>query len=307
MYRKIILAGGSGYLGKVLASYYKDKATNIIVLSRSKREDRENIRFVLWDGVNKGPWVQELEGADLLINLCGKNVNCRYTEKNRKAILRSRIEPTKLLGEVIADLSEPPACWIQLASATIYRHAEDHFQDEDQGATGTGFSVDVCKAWEETFWNCKIPRTKKVLLRVGIVLGRSDGVMPRLKNLVKWGMGGRQGNGRQYISWIHEQDLARITEWVVENGNEGDTYNATSPEAIQNADLMKLLRQTYGIPFGLPAPQWLLEAGALLIGTETELILKSRWVYPGLLLKKGFQFHFAKAEHAIHEIWSCRV
>ena len=307
MYRKIILAGGSGYLGKVLANYYREKATAIIVLSRSRREDRENIRFVHWDGTNKGPWVQELEGADLLVNLTGKNVNCRYTEKNRREILRSRIDPTKLLGEAIAGLSKPPACWIQFASATIYRHAEDHFQDEERGETGTGFSVDVCRAWENNFWNCNTPQTKKVLLRVGIVLGRSDGVLPRLKNLVKLGMGGPQGNGRQYISWIHEQDLARITEWVLENGKDGDFYNATAPEAIQNSALMKLLRQAYGVPFGLPAPQWLLEAGAVLIGTETELILKSRWVYPGRLLKKGFQFSFAKAEQAVHEIRSCRV
>jgi uncharacterized protein (TIGR01777 family) len=306
MHRKIILAGGSGYLGQVLADHYRDKATNIIVLSRSKREDRDNIRFVQWDGVNKGPWVQELENADLLVNLSGKNVNCRYTEKNRREILRSRIEPTKLLGEAIAHLTEPPACWIQFASATIYRHAEDHYQDEEGGEIGRGFSIDVCRDWEKAFWNCNTPRTKKVLLRVGIVLGRSDGVLPRLKNLVKMGMGGKQGNGRQYISWIHEQDLARITEWVTENGKDGDIYNATSPEAIQNADLMKLLRQTYGIPFGLPAPRWLLEAGAVLIGTETELILKSRWVYPGRLLKKGFQFRFAIAEHAVHEIWSFR-
>lgn len=307
MFTKIVLAGGSGYLGQVLADYYKDKAKEIIILSRHTHSSQNNIHFRVWDGRTKGEWARCLEGCDLLINLCGKNVNCRYTKENQKEIFRSRLEPTALLGEVVSKLKSPPKAWIQIASATIYRHAEDHHQDEDKGETGTGFSVEVCKAWEKTFWEVEAPQTRKVLLRVGIVFGRSDGMVPRLKNLVKLGLGGKQGTGTQYVSWIHEQDLARITEWVYDNGANGEIYNCTSPGAIQNKNLMALFRKTMGVPVGLPAPQWLLEIGAMIIGTETELILKSRWVFPKHLLEKGFQFQFDNPDHAIRDILSCRV
>jgi uncharacterized protein (TIGR01777 family) len=307
MLNKIVLAGGTGYLGQVLCDYYIDKANEIVVLSRSKHPSQNNIHFEAWDGRTRGEWTKHLENCDLLVNLCGKNVNCRYAKKNREEIFRSRLEPTALLGKVIADLKNPPKVWINLASATIYRHAEDHYQDEDNGNIGTGFSIEVCKAWEKTLFEAHTLHTKKIALRTGIVLGRRDGVIPRLKNLVCIGMGGKQGNGQQYISWIHEQDFARITEWTFENGKDGEIYNCTSPFAIQNKDFMKMLRKTIGIPFGLSTPQWLLEIGAFIIGTETELILKSRWVYPKRLLVKGYQFLYEKPDHAIHEILSCRV
>jgi len=156
----------------------------------------------------------------------------------------------------------------------------------------------------ENFLGSKYTCHKKILLRVGLVMGRKDGIIPRLKNLVKFGMGGKQGHGNQYISWIHEQDLARITEWVYNNGKNEEIYNCTSPRAIQNKDLMKLFRKEIGIPFGLPTPQWLLEIGAFIIGTETELILKSRWVYPKYLSERGYVFLYEMPEDAIHEILS---
>lgn len=307
MFNKIVLAGGTGYLGQVLCNYYREKANQIVVLSRSKQGNQSNIHFEIWNGKSRGAWTKHLENCDLLINLCGKNVNCRYTKKNREEIFRSRIEPTALLEEVVMDLENPPKVWINLASATIYRHAEDRCQDEETGDIGSGFSVEVCKAWENSFFKLHTTRTRKIALRAGIVLGRRDGVIPRLKNLICIGMGGRQGNGQQYISWIHEQDFVRITEWVYDNGKDGEIYNCTSPEAIQNKDFMKLFRKEVGVPFGLPAPRWLLQLGASAIGTETELILKSRWVYPRHLIDRGFHFQFAKPVHALREILSCRV
>ena len=307
MFNKIVLAGGTGYLGQVLCNYYKEKAQEIVILIRSKHPSENNIHFEVWDGRTRGEWTKHLANCDLIINLCGKNVNCRYTKKNREEIFRSRLEPTALLGKVIADMKNPPKVWINLASATIYRHAEDHYQDEDSGDIGTGFSIEVCKAWERTFFEAITSHTKKIALRTGIVMGREDGVIPPLKNLVRIGLGGKQGHGQQYISWIHEQDFARITEWVYHNGNNGDIYNCASPFAIQNKDFMKILRKAIGIPFGLSTPQWLLEIGASIIGTETELILKSRWVYPKCLLEKGYTFLYEKPDHAIHEIFSCRV
>ncbi|TKC08701.1 TIGR01777 family oxidoreductase [Pedobacter frigoris] len=306
-YNNIVIAGGNGYLGKVLARYYRDLAEKVIILSRKPQPADGNVETVLWDGKTEGSWTAVLQGADLLVNLCGKNVNCRYTAKNRKEIIASRVIPSLLLGQVIAGLSNPPKLWITVTSATIYRHAEDHAQDEETGDIGYGFSIDVCKQWEEAFLAVPTPlMTRKVALRMGIVLGRNDSVFPRLLNLVKVGLGGRQGDGEQYISWIHEYDVARCMEWLMRNEVDG-VLNCVAPEAVKNATFMKLMRDAYGVPFGLPSPQWLLEIGVLMIGTEMELILKSRWVAPKRLLDAGFNFQFSNARHAIHDILSLRV
>jgi len=307
MYNKIILAGGSGYLGEVLKCYYQNKAKHIIILSRQHAKTSGNISYIKWDGLTMGDWADQLENADLLVNLCGKNVNCRYTPENRKAIIDSRVIPTRLLGQAVGLLQDPPKVWLQCASATIYRHAEDVQQDELRGDIGTGFSVDVCNAWEAAFNELDITPVRKVLLRVSMVMGRNDGVFPRLKNLVLTGLGGHQGTGYQMISWIHELDFARATEWILQHNDMEGVFNITAPVAVNNRKFMKSLRETYGVPFGLPAPQWLLELGASIIGTETELILKSRWVYPQRLLQSGFRFQFQEASHAIHEIASSRV
>jgi len=306
-YKKIVLAGGNGYLGGVLAGYYRHIAEEVIILSRKPKATDHNIKTILWDGKTKGDWIQEIEGADMLVNLCGKNVNCRYTLKNREEIIRSRVIPTALLNEVVGELSSPPALWINITSATIYRHAEDFAQDEATGQIGYGFSIDVCRQWEDAFFSEYKAPVRKVALRMGIVLGRSDSVFPRLLNLVRFGLGGKQGNGRQYVSWVHEQDVARSTEWILDHAEMNGVINCTAPEAIKNADLMYALRKSYGMPIGLPTPAWLLNIGARIIGTETELILKSRWVAPKRLLDSGYQFLFTKADYAIDDILSLRV
>lgn len=305
-YHKVVLAGGNGYLGTVLAQYYKELASEVVILSRKPAPAINNITTIVWDGKTEGDWVKALESADLLINLCGKNVNCRYTPQNKQEIISSRIVPTALLGKVITGLSHAPKLWINVTSATIYRHAEDHAQDEASGEIGYGFSIDVCKQWEQTFFDTVTPDTRKVALRMGIVLGHNDGVFPRLLNLVKLGMGGKQGDGEQYVAWVHEHDVARITDWLMQHPDIDGVINCTAPEAVKNHELMRLIRRAYGIPVGLPAPQWLLEIGAMVIGTETELILKSRWVSPRRLLDAGFRFQFPQAQHAIHDILSIK-
>ncbi|HEY0749910.1 MAG TPA: TIGR01777 family oxidoreductase [Chitinophagaceae bacterium] len=307
MINKLVLAGGTGFIGHILMDYFKDKANEILILNRQRQGKEGIVEWIKWDGRTAGEWVKKMEGTDLLVNLCGKNVNCRYTEKNKKAIFSSRLEPTELLGTVINTLSQPPKLWIQAASATIYRHAEDHPQDEAGGEKGSGFSVDVCKTWESLFWKQQTPHTRKVVLRIALVMGRSDGVIPRLKNMVLAGLGGKQGSGNQYIFWVHQQDLARIIEWLYDHPAASGTYNVSAPEAVQNHQFMKIMRQAIGVPFGLPSPQWLLELGAKIIGTETELILKSRWVYPKRLLEEGFTFQYPKAAPAIREILSTRT
>lgn len=300
-YSKIVLAGGQGYMGQVLTQHFKDKSEQIIVLSRRPRPYQGNVQTLVWDAQHPGKWVGQIDGADLLVNLCGKNVNCRYTPANKKEIIDSRVLPTTLLGQVITTMPHPPKLWINVTSATIYRHADDRPQDEETGEIGQGFSVDVCQQWEESFFAASTPHTRKVALRMGMVLGKSDGVFPRLKNLVRIGMGGKQGNGRQKIAWIHEMDMARIMEWLMEHPLDG-VVNATAPEAISNQAFMQTLRTACGVPFGLPMPQWLLEVGAVVIGTETELILKSRWVKPQRLLLTGYPFLFPTISSAINDI-----
>ena len=305
-YKKIVLAGGNGYLGTVLAKYYKDLADEVIILARKQAPVVDNIHTAVWDGQTENGWTVHLSGADMLINLCGKNVNCRYTEKNKAEIVRSRVVPTELLGKVINKMTDPPNLWINVASATIYRHAEDHPQDEETGEIGYGFSIDVCNSWENAFFKTETPHTRKIALRMGIALGQNGSVFPRLLNLVKIGMGGQQGDGRQYIAWVHEHDVARSTQFLMDHPELEGIFNCTAPEAARNADFMQAMRKGYGMPIGLPAPQWLLEIGAIVIGTETELILKSRWVKPKRLLDAGFTFQYEKAEHAIHDILSIR-
>ncbi|QPH38279.1 TIGR01777 family oxidoreductase [Pedobacter endophyticus] len=302
IYRKIILAGGNGYLGGLLAQHFSALAEEVIILSRSLQAAKGNIKTVLWNGKTEGKWCKQLENADLLVNLCGKNVNCRYTPKNQEKIINSRVIPTRLLGKTIIGLTNPPKLWINITSATIYRHAEDRPQDEYTGEIGDGFSVDVCKAWESSFFESETPQTRKIALRMGIVLGRTDSAFPRLLNLVRFGLGGKQGNGRQYVNWVHEQDAVRTIEWLLNNDSISGVVNCTSPHAVTNKALMQAIRKAYGFGFGLPAPEWLLAIGARIIGTETELILKSRWVEPAVLLANGFEFKHATIDEAVHDI-----
>jgi uncharacterized protein (TIGR01777 family) len=303
-YSKIVLAGGNGYLGTVLAKYFSPLTDEVIVLARKAKATTGNIKTLVWDGQNAGDWTTSLQDADLLVNLCGKNVNCRYTKKNKKEIFASRLIPTRLLGEVIKSLTNPPKLWINITSATIYRHAEDREQDELTGEIGDGFSIEVCKAWEASFFENETPKTRKVALRMGIVLGLQDGAFPRLLSLVKLGMGGKQGNGEQYVSWVHELDAARSIEWLHQHNEIKGVVNCTAPGAIKNQAFMRSIRKAYGVSIGLPAPAWLLTIGAKIIGTETELILKSRWVKPGVLLAGGFEFKYREIDGAVEELIS---
>lgn len=298
---KIILAGGSGFIGTVLQRYYST-AKEVIVLSRRPQPARGNVRTVIWDGRTPGAWVNELEGADLLVNLTGKSVNCRYTPRNKREILSSRLDATRVLGEAVRSLRSPVKVWIQCASATIYRHAEDRFMDEYAGETGVGFSVDVCRQWEKEFDEQCTPHTRRITLRIAIVLSAVEGALPRLVNLVRCGLGGAMGGGRQYISWVHERDVVRCIDWLYRNPMSAGVYNCSSPEPVRNATFMQLLRYICGIRFGFYTPAWLLRFGAWLIGTETELILKSRWVMPTRLVREGYRFKYMSLSLALRQI-----
>lgn len=303
-YKKIILAGGSGQIGTALKDYFKDKAEDIVILSRRAKAPEGNIRTMIWDGATAGDWYKELEAADILVNLAGKNVNCRYTEKNKKEIFDSRTNSVRALSMAVRKCTVAPKLWIQCASATIYRHAEDRPMTEENGEPGQGFSVEVCKLWEKTFHEetAGFHQTRKVILRTSIVLGKHEGAFPRLRNLVKYGLGGQQGNGRQWVSWIHERDVAGIVEWVARHKEIEGVFNCTSPHPIKNKEFMREIRGVYGKSIGLPAPAWLLAMGAVIIGTETELILKSRWVLPERILETGYEFRYPSIKEALGEL-----
>lgn len=304
--KKLVLAGGSGFLGSLLAAHFKNSFDDIVVLARKAKPPHQNIRFAIWDGQSLGAWQAELNNADVLINLTGKNVNCRYTQKNKNEILASRLDSTRVLGAAIRAANNPPNIWIQCASSTIYEHSFEP-NDENSNKIGNDFSMTVCKEWEQTFWEESCTATKKILLRTAIVLGRDGGAWPVMEHLLRFGLGGTQGTGRQMISWIHEYDFARAVEWLLVHGKPNGVYNVCSPTVVSNKDFMQTARHVMKIPFGLPSPKWLLELGSAIIQTETELVLKSRYVSPKNLLTEGFMFQFEHLEQAIQNLISDRT
>lgn len=301
--KKVILAGGSGFLGKCIINHFKSNA-QIIVLTRGEPRNNENVQYVQWDGKTLGTWAELFEDSDVLINLNGKSVDCRYTESNKKLIYSTRLASTEVLGKAVQKCKNPPKLWINSSSATIYRHALDRPMDEETGDIGTGFSVDVCQQWEKIFNSIQTVSTRKVAMRTAIVLGRDGGALKPLKNLAKLGVGGKQGAGNQYFSWIHEQDFVSIIDFIVEHDELNGAINVSNPNPITNEHIMQALRKVVGIPFGLPMPGWLLELGAILIGTETELVLKSRRVIPKRLHDAGYEFQFTKIENALADLCS---
>lgn len=293
---KIIIAGGSGYLGNLLINHFKkDKNNEIYILTRSRIPSIDNVHYLTWNAKNKGDWTTFLEDSDVLINLTGKSVNCRYTEKNKTEIYKSRLDSTQVLCEVVQALKNPPKVFIQSSSATIYRHSEDKLMREDNGEIGNDFSIDVCKKWEATFSKYKFTKTKKIITRTSIVLGNNGGAFPLMKRLIKFGLGGKQGNGNQFISWIHEEDYIRAIQFLITQ--DSGIYNLCVPNPIKNKYFQSELRKKLHIPFGLNTPEWILKIGAKIIGTETELLLKSRNIYPQNLLEKGFVFKTNKFEN----------
>ena len=303
-HQKIVIPGGAGYLGKALAAYFADLGFEIIILSRQpKNSSQKNIRFVAWDGENLGDWQQEFEGAAAVINLAGRTVNCRYNETNKKEIYDSRLKSTKVVGEAITKCSVPPKVWLNASSATIYRDAEDRPMDEATGEIGIGFSVDVCRQWEQVFNEAMTPQTRKIALRTSIVFGKgAGGPYEAFRNAVKLGLGGAMGSGTQFVSWIHLEDFCRSLQWLLEHEELTGAFNLASPNPKKNSDFMRDFRQACGMPFGLPAMDWMLEIGAFFLQTETELLLKSRRVVPTRLLDSGFVFKYPNFDSALSAI-----
>jgi uncharacterized protein len=308
MKRRIILAGGSGFLGKALVQHFVARGDEVIVLTRSPRERSDGAKEVVWDAKSLGEWIKWIEGAEVVINLAGKSVDCRYNEPNRKAIINSRVDSTRILGEAIAKCQQPPRVWLNSSSATIYRHTFDKLMDEsgETGATPEAkdeFSIEVIRAWERALDEAQTPATRKVAMRITLVFGRDGGVFPVLRRLARLGLGGKMGSGRQYVSWIHVTDFLRAVEWLVDKDELNGPVNLAAPNPLPNREMMRLIRDACGVPFGLPATEWMLEVGAFLIRTETELIIKSRRVVPGRLLGSGFKFQYPDFPGALRNLF----
>ncbi len=297
---KIVLPGGSGQVGTLLARAFHQDGHEVAVLSRKLYQ--APWRVAVWDAETIGDWAGEVDGVDAVINLAGRSVNCRYTPENRRLIKESRVLSTRAVGEAIASAKQPPKVWLQASTATIYAHRYDAPNDELTGILGGAepdvpdtwrFSIDVARSWEQAADDADTPRTRKAKLRSAMVMSPDPGgVFNVLLRLVRHGLGGTEGNGRQYLSWIHGADFVRAVYWIIEREHLDGVVNLSSPKPLPNAEFMRVLRRAWGTPLGQPATKWMLEIGTFLMQSETELVLKSRRVVPARLLQDGFEFQF---------------
>ena len=309
---KIVIPGGTGQVGTLLAGVFHGDGHEVVTLGRHPMT--APWRVVRWDpGVFAG-WPEVIDGADAVINLAGRSVNCRYTQRNRNEILQSRVATVRAVGRAIQNAQRPPAVWLQASTATIYAHRYDAANDERSGVIGGTepgapdtwrFSIDVATAWEGALDEISTPRTRKVKLRSAMIMSPDrGGIFDTLLGLVRRGLGGRAGDGRQYVSWIHEADFVRAIDWLIEREHLDGAVNLASPNPLPQKEFMSALRRAWGTAIGLPATKWMLEVGALFLRTETELILKSRRVVPGRLLEDGFELRFPDWPAAAAEL--CR-
>jgi len=297
---KIVIPGGSGHIGTILARAFHARGDQVVVLSRNPAA--APWRVAAWDATTVGKWTQYIDGADVVINLAGRSVNCRYNQKNKEAIMQSRVASTRAVGSAIRESARPPGVWLQASTATFYAHRFDAPNDEYTGVPGGAeprlpaawrFSVDVVRAWEMAVTASNVPQTRTVLMRSAMTMSPDrGGVFDVLLGLVRRGLGGRAGNGRQYVSWIHDDDFVRAVDFLIARDDISGPVNLASPHPLPNAEFMRELRRAWGARIGLPAPRWVLVLGAVVMGTETELVLKSRRVVPAVLQRSGFEFHF---------------
>ena len=313
---KVVIPGGSGQVGTIVARALHADGHDVVVLSR-KPQTPSSWRTVAWDGATSGLWTREVDGSDVVINLTGRSVNCRYTPNHRQEILDSRVKSTRAIGDAIAQARRPPRVWLQASTATIYAHRRDAPNDEATGLIGGhepgapsawNFSIVVAQAWEDALHQAATPKTRKVALRSAMTMSPdAGGIFDTLLTLVRRGLGGSAGDGRQFVSWIHYEDFVRATRWLIDHDEIAGAVNVAAPDPVPNEEFMRTLREASGTRVGLPATKWMLEIGAVFMRTETELILKSRRVVPGRLLQSGFVFNYPTWNAAARDLcqrWS---
>ena len=300
--RTVVLAGASGFIGRYFRARFEKDGWTVRTISRRGSKGAPSAAW----GDDDVRLARVLDGAELLVNLAGRSVSCRYNDRNKAAILESRVSTTAALGRAIALCRQPPSTWLNASTGTIYRNAVDRPQSERDGEPGTGFSVDVASAWEAELDAAVTPGTRKIPLRIAIVLGRGGGALRPFANLARLGLGGRMGPGTQKFSWIHVEDLYRCVRFLHARKDITGPVNVASPDVVTNRELMRMVRRAYGARFGIPTPAWLLRLGAVLIRTETELVLKSRWVQPEKLLDAGFVYSQPELGRALQQIAKAR-
>jgi uncharacterized protein (TIGR01777 family) len=300
----IVIFGANGFLGRYLTRHFARNGKEVVAIARSREGWSGDGMFLEWDGKTLGPWALALEGAEVVINLAGRSVNCRYTEENRQLIKQTRVDATRVIGEAINNCKIPPKTWLNASTATWYRHAEDKPQNDWLGEPGEGFSCEVAQAWEDAFFGADIPSaTRKLALRIGMVLANEDAtVYDVLRKLTARGLGGTMGDGNQRLSWIHMEDFLRAVDFVINDPFLDGTINVTAPEFPTNREWMRIFREAVGMPVGLPATKWMLKIGAWLMRTETELVLKSRWAESVRLRDAGFRWRWARAVDAVADL-----
>lgn len=305
---RVVLAGGSGFLGRALAEEFVREGYEVVVLTRTpSKRSRANVREVAWDGRNvSASWVRELEGATVVVNLTGRSVDCRYTAANRREILESRVNSVEAVGRAIRACAEAPRVLVQASSLAIYGDAGTRVCDEHAPA-GKGFPVDVYLQWERAFDSLELPSTRKVLLRIGFVLGRDGGALPTLARLARFYLGGATGDGHQYISWLHARDFCRLVLWCVERTDAAGVFNATGPAPVTNAEFMCELRCALKRPWSLRTPAWLVRLGAFFLRTEAELALTGRRCIPDRLVEMNFKFLYTNLESALVDLLQPRA
>lgn len=286
--KKVVIAGGTGFLGKALYKHLSNANYEVSILTRKPTA----AHHVSWDGQTEGEWTDLIHEAGVVINLCGKSVDCRYTTANKKGILDSRIIPTQLLNKVIANAPQKPSVFINASSGTVYIHSEDTPMTEENGIIGDDFSMNIVKQWEKAFYETQIVGVRKAALRTSIVLGEGGGALPKLLQITKLGLGGKQGDGNQMVSWIHIDDFCSAVARIITTPELAGSINITSPNPIKNEVFMKAIRGIVKPPFHINQPKWLLEIGAIFMRTETELLFKSRYAIPKILMDNNFKFEF---------------
>jgi uncharacterized protein (TIGR01777 family) len=296
---KIVVPGGSGQVGRVLVEALRGRGHEVVVLSRG---GARGPGVVAWDGRTLGPWADEVDGADAVINLAGRSVNCRYQKWNLTEMLASRIDSTRAVARAIEAASRPPRVWLQASTATIYAHRFDAPNDEAAGVLGGHepdapgywrFSIEIAQAWERELAAADTSRTRRVAMRMAVVMAPDrDGTFGILHRITRLGLGGPIAGGAQYVSWIHDHDLARAVAWLLDREDVEGPVNLAAPEPLPQRELMRALRAAAGVPVGVPATRWMMEVAAALHRTDTELLLKSRRVVPARLLDAGFRFDF---------------
>jgi uncharacterized protein len=299
---RVVLAGGSGFLGQALAKVLLEKGYEVVVLSRGAHREGGGIRQLHWDGTTLDDWSQSIEGAKAIVNLTGRSVNCRHTPENRREIIESRVNSVRVLGEAVAQCSQPPEVWVQASSLAIYGDPGDRWCDEDS-PRADGFSEEVCKRWEGEFEKVDAARMRKVVMRIGIVLDADRGALPVLARLTRLFLGGRVSHGRQYVSWIHVTDLTRMFVEAIERPEIAGVFNVTGPSPVTNAEFMRELRHVLHRPWSPPVPAWATHIGAFLMRTEPSLALTGRRCRPKRFLESGFHFEFAELRGALDDLY----